>query len=132
MDTLQSVISLMLPGLWLASIDLKDAYFCMPIHEAHRKYLRFVPEGVIHEYTVTPLRSIVSPQGIHNGSQSHCGLRGIQIHAYLDNLLLMGPSAEEVLQALALTIQTLVRAGFIIKLKKSHLTPSQNLVYVGG
>jgi hypothetical protein len=30
-----------LPGDWAASIDLRDAYFHVPIHAADRKYLRF-------------------------------------------------------------------------------------------
>ena len=30
------------PGDWATSVDLKDAYFHILIHKAHRKYLRFV------------------------------------------------------------------------------------------
>lgn len=41
MDTLQSVISLMTPNCFMASIDLKDAYYSVPIAVAHQKYLKF-------------------------------------------------------------------------------------------
>ena len=41
METLQSVILAVQPGDWLASIDLKDAYFHIPIHPTHYKYHRF-------------------------------------------------------------------------------------------
>ena len=45
METLQSIIAYMSPGDWLASIDLKDAYFHVPVLPQHRKYLRFHWQG---------------------------------------------------------------------------------------
>lgn len=39
MDTLQSVISLMMPYCFMASVDLKDAHYSVPIGVAHQKYL---------------------------------------------------------------------------------------------
>ena len=47
-------------------------------------------------------------------------------------MLVMGRSPEEVTHSLALTIQTLTRAGYIINVKKSDLSPTQDLVYIGG
>ena len=41
MDTLWSAVRLMTPNYFMASIDLKDAYYVVPIAEEHRKYLRF-------------------------------------------------------------------------------------------
>ena len=37
---LQSIMSVVAPGRWLASLDLKDAYFHVPIFLSHRKFLR--------------------------------------------------------------------------------------------
>lgn len=42
MDTLASVIQLMTPNCYMASIDLRDAYYSVPITEDDRKYLKFV------------------------------------------------------------------------------------------
>lgn len=33
---------LMVQGDWLTRIDLKDAYFAVPIQDTHQKYLRFI------------------------------------------------------------------------------------------
>ena len=77
----------------------------MPIYEAHGRYLRFMLEGVFHEYTVT-LRSMVGPQGLTMVLRTivtWLRLRGVHIHTFLDILLLVGCSVEEVLRALALT-----------------------------
>ena len=42
METLLSVLSLILPGCYLASLDLKDAYYSVPVHPDHTKFLKFI------------------------------------------------------------------------------------------
>jgi hypothetical protein len=54
METLKTVTKLITPGCWFYSLDLKDAYYSMPVHEDMRKYLRFMFEGVLDQYTVMP------------------------------------------------------------------------------
>ena len=44
----------------------------------------------------------------------------------------MGFTLREVESAVRTALQTLVQAGYIINLKKSDLTPVQDLVYIGG
>lgn len=41
MDTLQSAIRLMKQNCYMASVDLRDAYYLVPIDEEYRKFLRF-------------------------------------------------------------------------------------------
>ena len=50
METLKSIISVMSPGLWLASVDFKDAYFHVPIHWNHRKLLSFSWKGQDYQF----------------------------------------------------------------------------------
>ena len=49
MDTFQTALKLKLiqPGCFMASVDLKDAYYSIPVHPKHRKYLMFKWEGQI-------------------------------------------------------------------------------------
>ena len=42
----------------------------------------------------------------------------------------MGESEVDVAQSVQMTIQVLVHAGFVVNLKKSKLTPTQDLVYI--
>lgn len=42
MDTLQSALQLITPNCFMASIDLRDAYYTVPIAKAHRKFLKFL------------------------------------------------------------------------------------------
>ena len=41
MDTARDVASLLYPGDWMASIDLKDAYFHIPVNRRFRRLQRF-------------------------------------------------------------------------------------------
>ena len=41
MKRIQSVINMVIPNCFMASVDIKDAYYSVPIAPEHRKYLRF-------------------------------------------------------------------------------------------
>ena len=45
---------LLQPRDWLGKIDLKDAYFVIPIRENHRKYLRFIWKNTLLEFVCLP------------------------------------------------------------------------------
>lgn len=40
-EDLRTAINLLTPGAYMTSIDLKDAYYSVPIHPSCRKFLRF-------------------------------------------------------------------------------------------
>ena len=54
MDTLDAAIKMMKPGCYMASIDLKDAYYTVAIHSEHQKYLKFIFDGILYQYTCLP------------------------------------------------------------------------------
>ena len=54
MDTVWSAVRLMTPNYFMASIDLKDAYYVVPIAEEHRKYLRVYWQGSLYQNTCMP------------------------------------------------------------------------------
>ena len=54
MDTLESAIQLMKPGCFKASIDLKDAYYSVPVAKEDQKYLKFIFNGTLYKYTCLP------------------------------------------------------------------------------
>ena len=41
MESLQSVLNIIRPHCWIASVDLKDAFYAAPIHQDHQKFLKF-------------------------------------------------------------------------------------------
>jgi hypothetical protein len=62
MDTLESAIKLMKPGCFMTSIDLRDAYYSVPITPKHRKYLKFMWRGVLYQFTSLPMGLTSSPR----------------------------------------------------------------------
>ena len=53
MDTLEVAVN-MRPGCFMASVDLKGAYYTVPIHPSHQKYLKFCFDGIFYKYTCLP------------------------------------------------------------------------------
>ena len=54
MDTLETAIKMVTPNCHMASIDLKDAYCCVPVHENDQKYLKFKWQGKLYQFTALP------------------------------------------------------------------------------
>ena len=54
MGCLQSATRMMTPDCYMASIDLKDAYYTVNVNKHFRKYLRFIWKGQLFEYTCLP------------------------------------------------------------------------------
>ena len=50
------------PGDWCAMIDLKDAYFHIPIHRSYCRYLRFAMEGKIYQFVALPFGLTIAPR----------------------------------------------------------------------
>ena len=50
METVASVLLSVREGYFLVSLDLKDAYFQIPIHRSSRKLLRFTSEGMVYQF----------------------------------------------------------------------------------
>lgn len=60
MEGLQVVKSLIQQADFMIELDLKDAYYALPIHHSHRKYLRFVyPDRI--ELTSSSAFPLASP-----------------------------------------------------------------------
>ena len=62
MDTLEAAVNMMRPGCFMASVDLKDAYYNFPIHASHQKYLKFWFDGALFKYTCLPYGLASAPR----------------------------------------------------------------------
>ena len=50
MESLKQAIPMVKSNSYLASIDIKDAFYSVPIHESHKKYLKFMWVGVPYKF----------------------------------------------------------------------------------
>ena len=134
MENLNLVIEALHPGNWLAAIDLKDAYFHVPIHTSHYKYLRFAIQNKMYQYKVLPFGLTTSPRVFTKILAPVMGFlasNGIQVHPYLDDILIVAQSKALLQQQVSVVQEVLMLAGYIINVKKSHLQPCQDLVFLG-
>ena len=54
MDNLTSATQMMTRGCYMASVDLRHAYYSVPIKAEYRKYLKFKWEKEFYQYTCFP------------------------------------------------------------------------------
>ena len=90
MQTFQSVLSLIQPDCFMATIDLKDAYYSVKIDELDTKYLKFLLNSRL-------LKFVVLPNGLSPGSRKFTkltkpplALLRIQAHTvaiYIDDII---------------------------------------------
>ena len=52
METIKQVINMITPNCCLASLDIKDAFYTVPIYEQHKKYPKFLNTGIAYQFEV--------------------------------------------------------------------------------
>ena len=62
MLTIRALLRIVREGDWFTSLDLKDAYFHVPVRQAHRKFLSFAFMGVTYEYQCLPFSYSLAPR----------------------------------------------------------------------
>jgi len=134
METVASIRQGLEPGRWVFSIDLKDAYFQVPIHPASRKYLRFQFRDKVYQFRALPF-GVSSAPWLFTKVMIQVKLLaqkvGVQMFQYLDDWL--GQSLSfQASKADILTLVNLCRElGLVINWEKSELIPSQTFDFVG-
>ena len=72
MEGMSMVADLLVKDDWMIKIDLKDAYYCVPIAETHRKFFRFRWKGELCE-SGSSVWSGISPQDVHKTPEAGYG-----------------------------------------------------------
>ena len=134
MFSLTMARQLITKGAYMASIDLKDAYYYVPIASEHRKYLRFVWRGTLYEYTCLPNGLASCPRiftRLLKPIFATLGERGHILFPYIDDSFIVASSKTECAQAITELRELFVALGFSIHEDKSVLTPTHRLKFLG-
>ena len=134
MDTLDTVTKMIKPGCYMASVDLKDAYYTVPIHKDHQKVLKFEFKGCLYKYTCLPnclssapriFTKLLKPvySTLHN--QGHISM------GYIDDSYLQGDIKDECRCNIVSTATLFTELGFYIHPNKSVFMPTQTLTFLG-
>lgn len=134
MEDSRLAMRLIQPGYFMASLDLQDAYFMLPIACESRKFLRFLFDNVYYEFTCLPFGLNLAPRvftKLLKPVLANLREKGFLSVAYLDDLLLFGSSYSNCLYNVKETAKLLTDLGFIINTRKSNLTPSTSCKFLG-
>ena len=102
METLKSAINLLGRNHWMASIDLKDAYYSIPVHQIDRQYLRFVWQE--YQFNYLPKRPATASRVFAKKKKKKKMLKPIYSNlrkigfsnvAYIDDSLLIAETKSE-------------------------------------
>ena len=134
METPASIRQALQPGEHTLQLDLKDAYFHVPIKKAYRKYMRFTANGVIYQYKALPFGLSIAPRVFTKILKPILGMLRkamIRVHAYLDDWILRLHSLLIAPQT-AITVTQLLRSlGWLINFPKSCLHPRDLFEFIG-
>lgn len=134
MDTLKSIITLMKPNCFMSTIDLKDAYYSVPINEEHQKYLKFCWKGNYFKFVCFPNGLSFCPRKftkLLKPAHAYLRLLGHVLAGYIDDNYIQGDSYEDAVTGVLDTVQLFSDLGFFIHPKKSSLIPSQKIEHLG-
>ena len=134
METVASVLLSVREGDFLASIDLKNMYFQMPVHQSSRKLLRFLSGGVVYRFKALCFGLLTAPQvftqvfaAVSAWAHSH----RIRLLRYLDNWLVLA-SSEAVAKKNVQDLLSLCHSlRIVIDEEKSDLVPLRTANYLG-
>ena len=118
----------------MCKLDLKYIYFYIPLKKESRKYVQFQWEATLYEFFClcfglgsAPLiftKILKVPVFLLSRFQ-------IRVIIYLDNMLLMSQTLEELLMSRDTIIFLLTQLEFVINLKKSILVLVQQIEFLG-
>ena len=134
METVASVLLSVREGDFLASLDLKDAYFQIPIHGSSRKLLRFMSEGTVYQFKALCFGLSTAPQvftRVFAAVSAWAHSRGIRLLRCLDDWLVLSSSEKKAKQSIKELLSLCHTLGIVINEKKSNLVPSQSAKYLG-
>ena len=129
MDTLNSVINLITPGAYMASLDLKHAYYSIPIAVEHRKFLKFFWNGQLYEFNALPMGLSSSPRiftKVMKPPLATLRQKGYTNCGYLDDFYLQGDDFQECRDSKAF-----LEVFFFVHPDKCVLTPTQEITFLG-
>ena len=134
MESLKNVIDILQPHSWMASVDLKDAFYSIHVNENYQKFFKFKWKGKLYKYLGMPngygeamrifTKLLKVPFSVLR-SEGHLSV------VFVDDTYLQAESQQRCLDNIHDTISLLHSLGFTIHAEKSILQPTQKIEFLG-
>ncbi|MCP4243513.1 MAG: hypothetical protein GY772_23405, partial [bacterium] len=119
---------------WMAKVDLKSAYFHMPMATSAQPLLRFQWRGNTYQFRVLPFGLSSAPWAFTRFLRPLLpGWAGTDaaVFIYLDDILVLAPSRRRCARTVARIVNDCRDLALTVNSKKSVLTPPRSLEYLG-
>ena len=97
LEDIRTAAKLIFPNYPMSTLDLKDAYFLVPIHKTHKKFLRFKFNEELYQFTCLPFGLSSCPYvftKLLKPVMRHLRSQGLSSIIYLDDILCVENSFE--------------------------------------
>jgi len=134
MEGLHMLKDLLKEGDFMCKLDLKDAYFIIPIKQNCRKYLRFLWKERVFEFLCLCFGLGPAPlifTKIMKVPLAILRQMNIILIIYLDDILIISRTRAGLIQSRDTVIFLLQNLGFVINIKKSAFEPTQKIEFLG-
>lgn len=134
MESLLHAISMMSPSCWMASVDLADAYYSVPIALEHQKYLKFCFNGKFYQFTCFPNGLGCAPlfyTKMLKPVYASLRLKSHESVIFIDDSFLKAQTTGQCMSNVVSTVTLLQHLGFVIHPEKSVLFPTQEICFLG-
>lgn len=134
MEDLRTVSRLVFPNFFMATIDIQDAYYLVPIHKASRKLLRFYFQGTLYQFTCLVFGLCTSPYVFTKMLKPVMKIlraKGFSSGIYLDDIICIEENFEKCQANVRESVELLETLGFIVNKKKCKLIPSTRCKFLG-
>ena len=133
MELLSDAIKLLKPQVWMAKVDLKDAFYSIPVHIDYQKFFKFEWDLKYFKFTGMPngyceaMRLFTKIMKVPFSVLRENGHLSV---VFVDDSLLQGDTKEECSTNVSETINLLRKLGFTVNIDESIFIPTQILEFL--
>ena len=134
MEGIHTLVDLLERDDWMTKVDLKDAYFMIPIHSSNRSVLRFHNQNHLYQFSCLPFGLSCAPWVFTKTLKPVLTLLrelGVRLVAYIDDILVLAETEEMARDHTGGLIYLLENLGFIVHPEKTITTPTQEIEFLG-
>ena len=134
MENFHSATNLMRQNCYMASVDLRRAYYSVSIHPDFRKFLKLKWRGQLYAYACFPNGLANCPlyfTKLLKPVYAHLRAQGFLSAAFIDDCYLQDQTYEECKQIVEATVQIFQRLGFVIHRDKSVSESTRKITLLG-
>ena len=134
MEHILTILPFLHEGCFMTSLDLKDAYFSIPMNDSDRKYLRFLWRNVLYEFQCLCFGLSPAPfyfTKVMKPVFSRLRKEGVLCSYYIDDSVFLDGNSDSLCRSTYKAWGLLSSLGFIVNEKKSSLEPSTRITHLG-